>query len=95
MSETKAGLTLDCVRMTVYKFALSATSLTSEERLLAKLAPELQPEAVRAKLGTPEFVEAVYAQEYALKVLRMEEERNSTQMLHIGKRAVVHRYRRR
>ncbi len=90
-----AGVTLDCVRMTVYKFALSATSLTSEERLLAKLAPELQPEAVRAKLGTPEFVEAVYAQEYALKVLRMEEERNSTQMLHIGKRAVLHRYRRR
>jgi len=90
-----AGVTLDCVRMTVYKFALSATSLTSEERLLAKLAPELQPEAVRAKLGTPEFVEAVYAQEYALKLLRMEEERNSTQMLHIGKRAFVHRYRRR
>lgn len=96
------GITLDCVRMTLYKFALSATNLTPIERRLSKLAPELQPEAVRAKLGTPEFVEAVFAQEHALATIRMQEEeekrnlyRNSRGKDHfIGARAVTHRYRR-
>jgi len=69
-----AGITLDCVRMTMYRFALTATSLSPDERRLAKLAPELQPAAVRAKLGTPEFIEAVFAQEYALATIRMQEE---------------------
>src|SRR6266567_5644725 len=50
------------------------TSLSPDERRLAKLAPELQPAAVRAKLGTPEFIEAVFAQEYALATIRMQEE---------------------
>jgi len=90
-----AGVTLDCLRMTVYKFALTATTLTAEEQLLAKLAPELRPEAVRAKLGTPEFVEAVYAQEYALKEIRMQEEQERTSVgEYLGKRAVMRRYSR-
>jgi len=32
-----AGITLDCVRMTMYKFALSATCLSVDERRLAQL----------------------------------------------------------
>ena len=52
-----AGIILDCIRMTMYRFALTATSLTPEERRVAKLPPELRPEALRAKLGTPEFIE--------------------------------------
>lgn len=97
-----AGITLDCLRMTLYKFALSATSLTDDEKRLARLSPELQPEAVKAKLGTPEFVEAHFAQLHALATLRMQEEeekrlslRNSAgKDYNIGPRAVEHRYRR-
>jgi hypothetical protein len=96
------GITLDCLRMCLYKFALSATSLTPHERRLAKLSPELQPEALRSKLGTPEFVEAHFAQEHALQQLRAQEEDEKRASLrdahnngnHIGPRAVVHRYRR-
>jgi phage terminase large subunit-like protein len=94
------GVTLDCVRMTMYKFALSATALSPEERRMAKLAPELQPEAVRSKLGTPQYFEAVLAQEHALFMLKLQEEETRSQIrdsngrdLHIGPRAFVHRYK--
>jgi hypothetical protein len=81
------GVTLDCVRMTLCDFALSATALTPEEKIIAKLPPELQPAAVRAKLGTPEYIEAVLAQEYAMKQFRMqEEEHQSTEELWLGPR---------
>lgn len=101
--QPQAGITLDCVRMTMYKFALSATLLTEHERRLSQLAPELQPDAVRAKRGTPEFVEAVLAQEHALATLRMREEdekrialRNSNgREHHVGPVAVLRRFIRR
>ena len=97
-----AGITLDCVRMTMYKFALTATILSPEERRLAKLPQELQPEALRAKLGTPEFVELHFAQEHALLTIRIQEEddkwgrysNSNGNGHHIGPRAVVRRYRR-
>jgi len=38
-----AGITLDCVRMTLYQFALSATSLSPDERRLAQLPPNFIP----------------------------------------------------
>jgi len=95
------GITLDCVRMTMYKFALLATNFSPEELRLAKLAPELQPEAVRAKLGTPQFVEAVFAQERALYLIKVQEEEETRSQtrdsngkdLHIGPRAFIHRYK--
>ncbi len=98
-----AGITLDCVRMTMYKFALTATSLSPDERRLAKLPPELQPAAVRAKLGTPQFVETVFAQEHALTKIRMQEEEEKRSLyydsrgneLRIGPRAVTRRFRNR
>ena len=87
--------------MTMYKFALSATNFSPEELRLA--APELQPAAVRTKLGTPQFFEAVLAQEHALLMLKVQEEQETRSQtrdsngkdLHIGPRAVLHRYRRR
>jgi hypothetical protein len=96
-----AGITLDCVRMTMYKFALSATNFSPEERRLAKLAPELQPAAVRAKLGTRQFFEAVLAQEHAPLMLKVQEEQETRSQirdsngrdLHIGPRAFIHRYK--
>jgi len=82
--------------MTMYKFALTATSLSPEERRLAKLPSELQPEALRSKLGTPEFVELHFAQEHALLSIRMQEEKERTSVGEwLGKRPTLHRYRRR
>ena len=79
--------------MTLYRFALDATALTAEERLLAKLPPELQPQAVRAKLGTAEFVDAYWAQETALRELRMQEEQERCSVgEYLGKRPVMRRY---
>ena len=96
------GITLDCVRMTLYKFALSATALTDTERRYAKLKPELQPEVVRAKIGTPEFVELLSAHEHALNLIKAEEAgekdlafRTAHQTgAHFGARAVTRRFRR-
>jgi hypothetical protein len=91
------GITLDCVRMTIFKFALTATALSPDERRLAKLPSELQPAAVRAKLHTPEFVELVFAQENALRQMRMKEEEEEEQGFvgeYLGKRPFLHRYTR-
>lgn len=103
LPQPHGGITLDCLRMTMYKFALSATSLTPEEKRFAQLPAELQPDAVRTKLGTPEFVEAHFAQQHALTLIRIKEEdekreqfRNSNQQDHaIGPRAVTRRFSRR
>lgn len=94
------GITLDCLRMTLYKFALSATSLSEEERLMSKLPQDLQPEAVRKLLGTPGFVEAHFAQLHALQSIKADEREelhrehlSSREPEHsIGKRAVTRRY---
>ncbi len=91
------GITLDCVRMTLHQFALSATQLTPAEKRLAKLAPEHRPEAIKKLLGTPQFPEALLAQERALYLIRTleEKEKRNGDGLHIGPRAVVRRYRKR
>lgn len=94
------GIVLDCFRMTVYKFALTATSLSEDERLMAKLKPELQPEAIRKVRGTPEFIERHFAQLHALQTIRADE-RDEKQLEalrandpenHFGKRAAVRRF---
>lgn len=94
------GVTLDCVRRTLYKFALTATSLSEEERLMSKLKPELQPAAVAAKRGTPAFIEAHFAQCHAIAEIRAaeaEEKRVATlpsnrEDSYIGKQASVRRF---
>jgi hypothetical protein len=67
--------------------------VAGEERLLSKLPHELHPEALRAKLATPEFLDAFCAQEHALKVIRIQEdeERNAVGE-YLGKRAFLHRH---
>ncbi len=83
--------------MTLHQFALSATQLTPAEKRLAKLAPEHRPEAIKKLLGTPQFPEALLAQERALYLIRTleEKEKRNGDGLHIGPRAVVRRYRKR
>lgn len=96
------GIILDCLRMTLYKFALSATVLSDDERRFAKLEPQHQPDAVRALLGTDQYVEAVFAQEHALTMLRMKEQKSTEKARrdavvngdHVGARAVLRRFRR-
>jgi len=94
-----AGIVLDCVRMTLYNFALSATGLTAEERLYSQLPKNLQPGAVGKLLGTPAFVEAHFAQNHALTMLRLKEAEEKMSPRRddgkfIGARAVTHRFSR-
>jgi hypothetical protein len=49
------GIVLDCVRMTLHNFWLTATGLSDEQRRCAQLPAHLQNEALQEKLGTEEF----------------------------------------
>jgi hypothetical protein len=69
------GVTLDCVRMTLFNFALSATAMTDQERRVGKLPDELKPATVLGRLGKPDFVEQYTAQQYALNQIKIEEQR--------------------
>ncbi|MDQ3259113.1 MAG: hypothetical protein M3R15_35490 [Acidobacteriota bacterium] len=69
------GATLDCIRMTLYNFALSATRMTKEEQRIAQLPETLQPAAVMAHRGTPQFVEAYMAQQHELSRIKIREEK--------------------
>lgn len=53
---------------------VQAAPMTKEERLDARLPEHLKPAAVRAKLGTPEFVDAYWEREAQLKLAREAEE---------------------
>jgi hypothetical protein len=67
------GIVLDCVRVTLYNFSLSATGLSEEERIYAKLPLHLQPEAIAAKRGTEECVVDFMAQRLAIGQIYEEE----------------------
>lgn len=69
------GIVLDCVRMTLYNFWLSATALTDDERRIAKLPAHLQPEALQNKVGTQQFVSDYLAQQIELGRIHQEEQR--------------------
>lgn len=71
------GIVLDCGRMTLYNFWLSATGLTDTERLHAKLPAHLQNEAVRKKLGTPDYASDYMAQQIELGRLQEEERKRA------------------
>jgi len=96
-----AGITLDCTRATLYKFALSATSLSDDEKFMAQMPAELQNAAVEAKRGTSEYVEALLAQDHAMTMLKIgnyqqaQSDRRAAQRdgNYVGPRAVTHRFR--
>jgi predicted phage terminase large subunit-like protein len=69
------GVTLDCIRMTLYDFALSATAMTRDEKRIAKLSDELKPSEVIKHLGTPAYVELRSAQQHELAQIKIQEER--------------------
>lgn len=73
------GIVLDCVRMTLYNFWLTAAGLTKEERRIAQLPAHLQPDAVAEKLGTDEYVTNLMAQKIELGRLAQEERRREEQ----------------
>ncbi len=68
-------MTLDCIRMTLYDFALSATAMTRDEKRIAKLSDELKPSEVIKHLGMPEYVELRSAQQHELAQIKIQEER--------------------
>jgi len=65
------GIVLDCVRMTLHNFWLTATTLTETEKLYAQLPNHLQPQEIAKKLGTEGFVEAYWAQQNTLALIKM------------------------
>jgi phage terminase large subunit-like protein len=74
------GITLDCLRMTLYAFALTATAMTDEERRVSKLPDELKPSTVLARLGQPDFVETYMAQQHALTQIKLKEEKERNEL---------------
>lgn len=69
------GPTLNCARMTLYNFALSATAMTKEEKRIAKLPDELKPAEVLKHVGMPDFVERYMAQQHAVNQIKIQEEK--------------------
>lgn len=69
------GIILDCVRMMLYNFSLTAVALTTAQRQESKLPDELKLNQVLAKRGTSEFVETVAAREMAQAQIRVKEAR--------------------
>lgn len=71
------GVTVDCARMTLYNFALSATEMTKRQRQLSQLPEHLRPEAVKALKGQPGYVEAISAAEHALSQIERRDTANA------------------
>lgn len=69
------GVTLNCVRMTLYNFAMTAAAMTKDEKRIAKLPDELKPAEVLSRLGMPDFVEKYMAQQHMLKQIKVQEEK--------------------
>lgn len=89
------GVTLDCLRMTLYNFALSATALTDEERRVSRLPDDLKPAVVLAHLGQVDFVETYMAQKHALNRIKMQEEAEHKKMKEASRKVVPLPFRRR
>jgi len=83
------GIVLDCVRMILYNFWLTATGLTDSERRYAQLPAHLQPEAVRSKLGSEDFVSTYLAQQIELGRI-YEQERDREREQQAGRRRAPH-----
>jgi phage terminase large subunit-like protein len=64
------GSVLDCVRMTLHNFWLTATALSDTEKLYARLPLSLRPEEISKKLGSQEFVDSYWQQQIALSRMR-------------------------
>jgi hypothetical protein len=89
------GVTLDCLRMMLYNFALTATAMTKEERRVAKLPEELKPAEVLSHLGMPDFVERYMAQKYALNQIKIQKEKQEQEEQKAWARIAGRPYRRR
>lgn len=93
------GVVADCVRMTLYNFALSATALTREQQREEKLPAHLKHDTVKAKIHTPAFVDAHWAREHELSKIRRQEEKEERESQAawseiIGRAAQHKKYRR-
>lgn len=90
---------IDTVRGFATKWGPSVKPMSKQERRISKLPAHLKPREVKAKIGTPEFVEAHWAQQHALGQIRQQEEveekLNAAEWAKIAGRPAQHRkYRR-
>lgn len=69
------GVTLDCVRMPLYNFALQASPMTKEQRRETLLPEHLREDAIRKSVGTKDFVDNYWAREHALGQQKRQEEK--------------------
>lgn len=74
-----SGITLDCMRMILYNFALTATGMTREQKRIAALPEELKPAVILEKIGQPEFVELYTAQQHAMNQIKIREEKEDAE----------------
>jgi|SRR5580765_3453479 len=89
------GVTLDCLRMTLYNFSLSATAMTDDERRMSRLGEDLKPAAVLAHLGQVEFIELHMAQKHALNQIKIQDERDRVELAKASRKVVPMPFRRR
>lgn len=75
------GITLDCLRMTLSNFALTAARMSDTERRIEKLPENLKPAVVMSKLGTSEFVDEYWAMQNAVRQARMQEEQEEKEFM--------------
>jgi phage terminase large subunit-like protein len=89
------GVTLDCLRMTLYNFSLSAAAMTDDERRISRLPDDLKPAAVLAHLGQNDFVDHYMAQKHALNRLKIQEQEERKKLVEASRKVVPMPFRRR
>ena len=91
---------VDALRGFATKWGPSVSPMSKEERRVKQLPPELQPEEVLSKVGTPAFVELQTAQRNAMHQIEVRERKEAEKDARawsrvFGGRPVAHRkYRR-
>lgn len=99
LPQSHAGISLDCGRICLYNFALTATALTKEQKQIARLPEELKPEKIKELIGTPDFVDKYWAQQHAIATMEKQDRDEAKKNLvqnnggFLGRRAVTRRHR--
>lgn len=99
LPQSHAGISLDCARICLYNFALTATALTKEQKQIARLPEELKPEKIKELIGTEKFVDAYWSQQ--IEIAKMEKQDRDEAKKNVvqnnggflGRRAVTRRHR--
>lgn len=99
LPQSHAGISLDCGRICLYNFALTATALTKEQKQIARLPEELRPEKIKALVGTDKFIDVYWSQQVEIAKMEKQDREEAKKNViqnnggYIGRRAVTRRHR--